>query len=76
MIIRTRELPRWNGVMLVGIKSWGGWYRAWKAIFFSIAALLSTVAVKLLLEVKIESQLTYKKATRNNPPKTNKTRQG
>ena len=30
MIIRTRELPRWNGVMLVGI-SRGGWYRAWNA---------------------------------------------
>ena len=30
MIIRTRELPRWNGVMLVGI-SRGGWYRAWSA---------------------------------------------
>ena len=30
MIIRTRELPRWNGVMLVGIIV-VGWHRAWNA---------------------------------------------
>ena len=33
MIIRTRELPRWNGVMLVGISRGvvGSWHRAWNA---------------------------------------------